>query len=332
MSSPRECAEMIEDCIAMREPFFMEGPVGVGKSEVVGQVCKKIKYELIDLRMSQMMPEDIKGFPWPDAAKGVMRYLPMSALPPMKAKTKGLIFLDELNSAALAIQAPSYQLILDRRIGEYILPEGWSVGGAGNRLSDRAIVNRMSAALNNRFIHMDFETSLEDVIERGRAVGFNDHNAAFLRFKPDLLHAFDPTLNPKAFPTPRGWFKVDKIMKQNLPAAREFNLISGTVGHGAAVVHREFLKLRLTLPKIEDIQANPDKATMPRSAGELFAITTAIATGIKPQTYPNFMRYMRRAEKEWQIIFNKDATRVCPELLYVNEFKQWSVENSDVML
>jgi hypothetical protein len=323
---------MVEDCIAMGEPFFMEGPVGVGKSQVVAQVCKKLKIELIDLRMSQMSPEDIKGFPWPDAAKGVMRYLPMSQLPPMKAKTRGLVFLDELNSAALAIQAPSYQLILDRCIGEYILPAGWTVGGAGNKLSDRAIVNRMSSALNNRFVHMDYETSVEDVVTHGRTVGFHDHNIAFLRWKPDLLHSFDPTLNPKAFPTPRSWFKVDKIMKQNLPAAREFNLIVGTVGHGAAVVHREFMKMRLTLPTVADIQAHPDKTVLPRSAGELFAITTAIATGIKPETYPNFLRYMRRAEKEWQIIFNKDATKVCPELLWVPEFKQWSIENSEVML
>lgn len=332
MSSPSECADLVEDCILLHEPFYMEGAVGIGKSQVVAQVCKKLKMELIDERASQMDPTDIKGFPWPDGTKMLMHWLPSSRLPPMKAKTKGLLFLDELSSAPLAVQAACYQLILDRCVGDYILPDGWTVGGAGNRMIDRAITNRMSSALNNRFIHIDFETSVEDVVSYGRTVGISDDLIAFLRFRPNLLHAFDPTLNPKAFPSPRGWFKVDKVTKSNRPVAREFNLITGIVGHGAAVEFREFMRNRLSLPTIIEIKANPDTAKLPKSAGELYAITTSMASATTRDAYPKFLKYIERAEEEWQIIFNRDASNVCKDLNRVPEFKAWSIAHRDVVL
>lgn len=334
MAKPSEIYEDVKACILMREPFFLKGGVGVGKSQIVQQICKELKYEFVDVRLSQMDPTDIKGFPCPDATKGVMRWLRANFLPDPKTKTKGIIFLDEINSAPQMVQAAAYSLTLDFQVGDYTLPAGWTVGAAGNRAIDRSIVNKVSAALNNRLIHMEYDTDIEDFAQHARKCGISDVNIAWLRFKTDLLHKFDAASNPEAFPTPRSWFKVDKIMKQNLSAASQFRLISGTVGEGAAREHRAYMQVYLTLPTVQEISVAPDTTKVPKNQpGQLHALTTTLATATKNKTaYARFLQYVVRMEKEWQVVYQRDALKVCNEIKYTPEFTKWSIDNADVVL
>ena len=93
-------------------------------------------------------------------AKQQMSFVPPDFLP---TKSKGILFLDEMNSAPRAVQAAAYQLILNRKIGEYELPVGWAVVAAGNRAGDRAVVNDMPSALANRLVHIDFKVDVDDL-------------------------------------------------------------------------------------------------------------------------------------------------------------------------
>lgn len=334
MSKPSECKAMVAAAILMREPFFLSGGIGLGKSQTVAQVCATLGYEFVDVRLSQSDPTDIKGFPCPDQAKGVMRWLPAGFLPPMKAKTKGIIFLDELNSAPQSVQAAAYQLCLDFRVGDYILPPGWTVGAAGNRRSDRSIVNQMPAALANRFIHIDFEADLEDFAQYARTQGVSDVNIAFLRFKEKLLHSFDPAVNPTCFPTPRAWFKVDKIMKQGLPSNVQYDLIRGTVGEGAAIEHKAYLKTYLELPTIDEIKVAPDTTEVPTSPDRLHALTTTLATATAgdKKAFNRYLQYIERMDKEWQVVYIRDVLKTANDLKFAPEFTKWSIANSDVVL
>ena len=82
-----------------------------------------------------------------------------------------LINLEELPSAVQMGQAAVYQLVLDRKVGEYELPEGASLIAFGNRESDRVVVYRMPTPLASRFVHLEIKVDAQDWLARGAANG-----------------------------------------------------------------------------------------------------------------------------------------------------------------
>lgn len=329
MSKPSQVIRMMTRCIAMQIPFFLSGPVGAGKSQTAFQVCENLKISFTDVRLSQMDPTDIKGFPSPDAKNGVMHWLPADFLP---TKGKGLLFLDELNSAPVAVQAAAYQLILDRKVGNYTLPPGWCVAGAGNRDIDRSLVNKMPAALANRLVHIDFEVDLDDWVQHAMSRGISAETIAFLRFKSNLLHSFDATQNPKAFPTPRSWFTVDKIMKDNMNAADEHALVQGTVGAGAAAEFSAFMRIIKELPTVDEIKLAPDSTKVPTSPATLYALTTSLAMATTKSGFARFMQYVERMETEWQVVYIRDCLKRENSVKFDPVFTKWSIAHADVVL
>lgn len=329
MSKPSQVARMLTTCINVKIPFFMSGPVGAGKSQVAQQVCDKLKIPLTDVRLSLMDPTDIKGFPAPNLAKGIMHWLPADFLP---TKGKGLLFLDELNSAPIAVQASAYSLILDRKVGNYTLPPGWAIGGAGNRAADRSIVNRMSAALANRLVHVDYDVDLDDWVNHAYDAGINAELIAFLRFKSILLHSFDATVNPLAFPTPRSWFTVDKIMKQKLNSQDEMALIEGAVGKGAAIEHAAFMRVAKQLPSIDEIMVAPTTTIVPSSPAAMYALVTSLGMATTPRGFSTFMLYVERMAVEWQVVYIRDCLGRVNEITNDPAFTKWGIANKNVVL
>lgn len=329
MSKPSQVARMLNRCIALQIPTFITGPVGAGKSQVARQVCDQMKIDMVDVRLSQMDPTDIKGFPSPDAAKKVMHWLQADFLP---TKGKGLLLLDEMNSAAQAVMAASYQLVLDRKVGDYTLPPGWAVAAAGNRDIDRSIVNKMPAALANRFVHIDFEIDIDDWCLHAMNSGISPETIAFIKFRSQLLHSFDAAQNPKAFPTPRSWFTVDKIVKDKMPQADEYSLIQGTVGTAAATEFVAFMRVIADLPTVDEIKLTPDTTTVPNSPATLFALTTSLSMATTKTGFARFMQYVRRMETEWQVVYIRDCLKRENAIKFDPVFTKWSIENSDVVL
>lgn len=330
MSKPTQAARMIERCIALQIPFYVAGPVGAGKSQVAKQAADKLGLAFTDVRLSQMDPTDIKGFPSPDAKNNQMRWLPADFLP---KKGKGLLFFDELVSAPPAVQAACYQLFLDRRVGSYELPEGWSIGGAGNRAIDRSLVNRMPAALANRLVHIDYEVDVNDWVAHAMANNVSPDTIAFIRFRSKLLHDFNPDQNPMAFPTPRSWFTVDRILKDKMPSEDEHALIAGTIGQGAATELRAFLKVSRDLPTIDEISVAPDTTKVPAEPATLYALITTLSMATKtPAAFSKFMEYVQRMETEWQVVYVRDCLRQDAKVANVPAFTDWSIKNADVVL
>jgi hypothetical protein len=329
MSKPSQVARMLHSCIEMKIPFYMAGAVGVGKSQVAKQVATSLGLEFTDVRLSQMDPTDIKGFPSPDAKTKTMGWLPADFLP---KKGKGLLFLDELVSAPTAVQAASYQLILDRCVGNYKLPDGWAIGAAGNRLVDRSLVNKMPAALANRLVHIDYEVDLDDWVTHAMASGISDSTIAFLRFRSKLLHDFDANLNPATFPTPRAWFTVDKFVKANLSQSDEYELVCGTVGKAAAAEHAAFMRVIKNLPTADEIRVAPDTTKVPKEPATLYALTTSLAMATDKASFSTFLQYVSRMEKEWQVIYIRDCLKRENSVKFEKDFTKWSIANADVVL
>ena len=246
---PSQIRTALPRLITKRRPVFLWGAPGVGKSDLIAGVANDMKLELRDVRLSLLDPVDLKGFPTINKAKTQMTWLAADFLP---TSGSGLLFLDEMNAAPQSVQAAAYQLILNRRIGEYKLPDGWCVIAAGNRTSDRSVVHTMPAALANRFVHLDYDVDVDDWNEWAMDNDIHTDLRAFIRFRPNLLHNFDPKSNPRAFPSPRSWAFVNDIYKDHVSQDTEFELIKGTVGEGASAEFSGFVRLIKDLPTVDD--------------------------------------------------------------------------------
>ena len=157
---PSRSAVVMKRLLATRWPVFLWGPPGAGKSSVVRQVAADEGLPVVDIRASLLDPTDLRGIPAVENGKAI--WCPPSFLPTVKDGPGGVLFFDELSAAPPLVQASLYQLVLDRRVGEYVLPDGWRIIAAGNRQEDKSIVFRMPAALANRFVHLDFEVDYDD--------------------------------------------------------------------------------------------------------------------------------------------------------------------------
>ena len=158
--SPNSAKASIIRAFKKKRPIFIWGPPGIGKSDIVRQIGDSIEAHVIDIRLSLWEPTDIKGIPYFDSKQGTMVWAPPSELPDEKMAKKHkqiIVFLDEMNSAPPAVQAAAYQLILNRKVGTYTLPDNVLIVAAGNREADKGVTYRMPAPLANRFVHLEIK-------------------------------------------------------------------------------------------------------------------------------------------------------------------------------
>lgn len=326
---PSSIRTALPKLIAKQRPVFLWGAPGVGKSDVIKQIAVDLKLELRDVRLSLLDPIDLKGFPTIDTVKKHMSWLPADFLP---KKGKGLLFLDEMNSAPQSVQAAAYQLVLNRKIGEYKLPDGWSVMAAGNRTSDRSVVHAMPAALANRFVHLDFDINVDDWNHWAMDNEIHTDLRAFIRFRPNLLHSFDPASNPRAFPSPRSWAFVNDIYKDNHSADDEYELVKGTVGEGAAAEFSGFVRQIKDLPTIDQVLLDPDGTKIPSSPAAMYAMATALDTKATTSNIARIMKYTDRMPVEFQVVFVRSAIRRDMALTGTKAFMDWGIKNQGVLL
>ncbi len=159
MSVEISASAMVEalDTVLMSKltPMLVGSP-GIGKSDIVKSVAKKHNLKLIDMRLAQSDPTDLNGFPTLQQDGTRMDYAPPTTFPLQNLDTvpQGydgwLLFLDEINAAPPAIQAAAYKLVLDRQIGMHNLHKRVAIVCAGNKATDKAIVNRLSTAMQSR--------------------------------------------------------------------------------------------------------------------------------------------------------------------------------------
>ena len=320
---------------------MLHGSPGVGKSDVVRQLAKQRGIELIDLRLSQLDPVDLRGVPSVDTKKRITSWNTPSFLP---TGGKGILFLDEINSAAQATQAAAYQLVLDRKLGDYEMPPGWALIAAGNRPTDRAIVNQMSTALKNRFTHLNYEVNNDDWCDWALRSNIAVEVLGFIRFRPMLLNEFEQRNESKeekervqrlkdaqAFATPRSWEFLSKVVQQKPGGDVEYELYTGIVGEGAAAEFMGYLKYYRDLPNLDALLMNPGAAKVPEEPATLYALSTGLATKATPDNMERVVKYALRLPAEFQVLLMKDAITRDNELTQTKSFNDWAVRNADEM-
>ncbi len=304
---------------------MITGSPGGGKSSIVRQMLGDDD-GFIDLRASQIDAVDLRGLPMVNHETGRSAWAVPDFLP---TEGKGVLFLDEITSGAASVQAALYQLVLDRKIGDYVLPPGWWVVAAGNKMTDRAIVNRMSSALANRFVHFELEVNHDAWKTWALANELPLQVIAFLNYRPALLHDFDPA--KKAYPTPRSWEFVSKMTEIGMPAGSAMSLTAGAVGDGAAAEYLAFLDVWGKVPDTDAVIMNPETTKIPEEASAQYAICTALSTKAEPGNVESILKYVGRMDESFQLLTMKDASKLNPAICQSHAFINWASENMELM-
>lgn len=307
------------------QPVFIWGSPGIGKSAVVHQLAAELSIALRDIRALLLDPVDLRGLPFV-GRDGLSKWATPDFLP---ADGEGIIFLDELNAAPAMVQASCYQLVLDRKLGEYTLPEGWVIVAAGNRDSDRASTTRMPTPLRNRFVHLDFEVDVQEWSEWAIKTSIRPEVIAFIRFRPELLSAFDRDSN--AFPSPRTWEFVSRILNSKPDPSAEHELVAGAVGSGPATEFSAFLRTFRELPNIDAILLNPTQEPVPENAAAQYAVASALARCASDSNFDRICRYLKRMPTEFNILSVRDASLYSPAIRSTAAYTKWAVENHHVL-
>ena len=324
---PSEIAIALDKCVTSKQPLFLWGQPGVGKSAVTKQVAKQRNAQLIDLRLSLLDSVDLRGFP---NMRDNRMHFAVPVFLPTDPNSEGILFLDEMNAAPPAVQAAAYQLVLDRKIGEYTLPDGWSIIAAGNRETDQGVTYTMPAPLANRFTHVDYDVHFDDWRQWAVANNIKPEVVNFLSFQPGLLNDFDP--DKRAFPTPRSWEFVSKIIDADTPIAVERALISGSVGDGASASLASFLKIFRNLPNPDAVLMNPTKANVPTDPATLYALCGALSARANESNFERLTQYCERLRPEFQVLCLRDSVTREPELAHTQAFANWSIKNATVII
>jgi hypothetical protein len=252
-----EARKSILRCFKKQRPIFLWGPPGIGKSELVEGITEELDGLMIDLRLGQMEPTDIRGIPFFNKDNGKMDWAPPIDLPDDELASKYpvvVLFLDELNSAAPAVQSAAYQLILNRRVGKYVLPKNVVMVAAGNRESDKGVTFRMPTPLANRFVHQ--ELKVDHPSWEQWAVNHKIHKdvVGYIGFAKQDLFDFDPRSSSRSFASPRSWTFVSQFCEdEDITDAELTNLIAGTVGEGLAIKFMAHRKVAGQMPRAEDV-------------------------------------------------------------------------------
>jgi energy-coupling factor transporter ATP-binding protein EcfA2 len=283
--SPNKAKKSIYHAIKKKRPVFLWGPPGIGKSDIVGQITNSLpKSHLIDIRLSLWDPTDIKGMPYYSANDNTMKWAPPVELPSEEFAAQYdniVLFLDEMNSAAPAVQSAAYQLILNRRVGTYKLPDNVMIVAAGNRDADKGVTYRMPAPLANRFVHLELTVDFGDWFDW--AVDNKQHKdvVGFLNFSKKDLYDFDPKSSSRSFATPRSWSFVSELLDDGLDESTTTDLVAGTVGEGLAVKFMAHRKVASKMPNPSDILDGKVKELKTKEISATYSLTVSLCYELK---------------------------------------------------
>ena len=270
---PAELAATLKVLVEARQPVMVWGPPGCAKSEIAQQVAAEGGRTYCDVRALLLDPVDLRGIPWRDQDNRT-RWAAPDFLPPSTSTALYLVNLEELPSAVPMVQAALFQLVRDRKCGEYELPEGASLMACGNRQADRSVVHRMPTPLASRFVHLEIKVDAPDWCAWAAGSGIAPEVLFYIQMRPDMLHQFDPQSREAAFACPRTWEFVSNIVNQRgvLDPGVERALFRGAVGEAAAVEFTAFLKVWRELPHPKAVIDDPENAGIPDNASALMAL------------------------------------------------------------
>lgn len=334
-----------------RKPVCIWGPPGIGKSQMVRQVANSLyaadygytldaagnAYDqagtptadlpwLRDIRASLLDPAELMGLP--HIVDGEARYARPSWFP---TDGTGVLFLDELNRAPVQVLNALLQLVLDRRIGPHILPDGWRIVAACNRVQDGGGVQKMTYALKKRFTHLYGIADLDEWTTWAIDADIDPYIIGYVRYRPEHFYSYDP--KTESGTDPRTWEYVSDVLKSGPPPEVELPLVAGNTGYGVAGEVLAFLRTARKCPSVDAILMNPTTAPVPgpTEASSLYAIAAALARRMDDQNAEAAIAYLERMPLEYAAFAVKDAVQRDEGIAHTGAFTRFVVSHPEIM-
>eukprot|EP00112_Aurelia_sp_Birch-Aquarium-sp1_P005731 Seg16495.2 transcript_id=Seg16495.2/GoldUCD/mRNA.D3Y31 product="hypothetical protein" protein_id=Seg16495.2/GoldUCD/D3Y31 len=217
-----------------------------------------------------------------------------------------LLMLDEFSSANKQVQAAAYRVVLDREIGSFKLHERCGIVACGNKMADKAVVHKMSTALQSRLIHLELGLDVKEWIKWAMANNIDYRITAFLQYKPASLMNFKPDHKDHTYACPRTWEFVDRLINgEKISREKDLALITGTVGWEAGFDFLTFCEVQKDLPDWADI-IDPKmntKIAPPDEAGAKYATVCWIASKVDEKDVDKVIPYIKQFGSDFQVIW-----------------------------
>lgn len=335
--SPKAAKELVVDAIkAGLVPMLTSSP-GIGKSDTVHSIAKEFNLKVIDVRLAQVDPVELNGFPSLNGDKATykpMDIFPLETDPIPKGYSGWLLFLDEMTSAPPATQAAAYKIVLDRMVGNTKLHKNVAIVGAGNKITDGAVVSRTSTALQSRMVHLELIANKDEWVNWAIKNDIDYRVVSFINFRPDLLHNFNPSHNDKTFACPRTWSFMSKLIKPypDVIPDSKLPLLQGTVGEGAGIEFHTFTQVYADLVTIDEILAEPETCKVPKEPSVAWALTGVVANAITKDNAATLIKYINRMQPEFAILTLRQAAQREASILDIKEVEVWLTKAGSILM
>lgn len=319
-------------------PLWVWGPPGIGKSDAIRQVAKNLGMRLIDRRAVTFDSVDVRGVPTVKSHVAGYDYTDWAIPGFLRNLDDGvptIVFWDELAQAAATVQAALLQLTLDRRIDEFVMPDNVVQIAASNRQQDKAGVGRVITPLLNRFVHIDLAVNNDDWMKWAVNAGIDVTIRAFINFRPALLLDFDANSSARGFPSPRSWAFADSLVKLGLSDGMLHEVLSGTIGAGAASEYVGFRNAFTKIPDVNQIKSSPGSAPVPTVSDPdvCYALVGKLSDLLRQDTTwtTPYCDYIVRLPKEFAALAVRDGM-VCRQGIVTNPtITSWIRDNASLI-
>lgn len=315
----------------IRRTVLIVGPPGGGKTTIVREVAQELDLPII-IRNPALTP--VEDFGAPDMlAEGKSFGYKMPDWFPYQGKpgteNGGILLFDDRTQAGPDHQKAIAHLCQSRDLHGVPLADGWQVVSTGNLQSHRAGAVRTLSHLANRETTLEFETDLNDSTKWMIDHGVKPEVVSFIRFRPGLLHDFDPQRD--ANPTPRSWVEGVSDVLGTVPFDAEYECFKGAVGEGAAAEFVGFMRIWRKLPNPDAVLMNPSTAEVPTDPATLYALSGSLASRITDSNMDRAVTYAERMPAEFSVLMISQALRKNPDLSSTQAFVKWSLSHQDVL-
>lgn len=344
--SIRQAAELAyTGSILKNKAVALLGAPGIGKSDVGRQIhtqwCKdedaepwffdkggRPKPGQIGWLLTIWSQHDITDLKFPAVMNDKMVFHYSTELPLRgnedRFPSRGLWNMGEVTNVEPYMQKALMQIILERRLGTRPLLAGWKVLADGNRAADRSYTVPMAPPLANRVLWLNVTTNVEDWVVWALSNGVSPKIIAFIRFRPNLLHKFDPKIfnaGEMAFPSPRQWTQASDLV--DLRDDIRVPLITGLVGQAAGIEYESFIRVWGNLPDLDRIEKSGE-GKIPKDQATLLAVVSALVTRATDDNLKFLFMYVGRLPGEHQMLFVKDLVNKNPLFATHADYNNWA--------
>lgn len=333
--SLRKATELIRQYLSVGIVPFVMGSPAIGKSSIVYEISQAAKLKLIDLRLAELEPTDISGFPLVENGRSIFApplTFPLETDTIPQGYNGWLLFLDELPNAPAAVQNVAYKLILDRMVGHHKLHPNVYIVAAGNKDSDGCHTETLSNALISRMAVFEVEPVAKEWCEYASEVGIDHRIIGFINWQQKYLYTFNPEAADPIYASPRTWSFADRLTNDQEVTNDHVQLLAPLISEGVAREFVAFCDIYRDLPRISEIISKPTKVSIPTRIDIRWATLTSVAAAATEDNIEDLFKYINRFPGEFRVVCMRQMVKRNPALLDTEVMAQWFEDNAEELI